>query len=62
MQYHMSLRMKQAAYLLTNSDMSIKEISSQLGFCSQYYFTKLFKEKMKKTPSKFREGNGGQLK
>ena len=41
---------------------SIKEISSQLGFCSQYYFTKLFKEKMKKTPSKFREGNGGQLK
>jgi len=57
MQYHMSLRMKQAVYLLTNSDLSVKEISSKLGFCSQYYFSKLFKEKMKKTPSKYREGN-----
>ncbi len=59
MQYHMSLRMKQASYLLTNSDLSIKEISSQLGFCSQYYFSKLFKKKMKKSPRQFREGNGG---
>lgn len=58
MQYHVSLRMKQAAYLLTNSDLSIKEIASELGFCSQYYFTKLFKEKMNKTPSKYRECNG----
>lgn len=62
MQYHMSLRMKQAAYLLNNSDLSIKEIASQLGFCSQYYFSKLFKEKTKKTPSKYREGNGGQFR
>jgi len=58
MQYHMSLRMKQASYLLTNSDLSIKEIASRLGFCSQYYFTKLFKEKMKKTPSRYRESSG----
>jgi len=58
MQYHMSLRMKQAVYLLTNSDLSIKEISSKPGFCSQYYFSKLFKKKMKKPPSRYREGNG----
>jgi AraC-like DNA-binding protein len=58
MQYHTSLRMKQAVYLLTNTDLSIKEISTKLGFCSQYYFSKLFKGKMKKTPSRFREGNG----
>jgi len=57
MQYHMSLRIKQAAYLLNNTDMTSKEISFKLGFSSQYYFSKLFKEKMKKTPQKFRESN-----
>jgi AraC-like DNA-binding protein/mannose-6-phosphate isomerase-like protein (cupin superfamily) len=44
MQYHTSGRMKEAAYLLTNTDMTIKEISSRLGFCSLYYLSKLFKE------------------
>jgi AraC-like DNA-binding protein len=55
MQYHTSLRLKQALILLTNSDMSMKEISSNLGFCSQYYFSKLFSEKFKKTPTAFRK-------
>lgn len=58
MQYHMSLRMKQAIYLLNNTDLNCKEISSKLGFSSQYYFSKLFKEKIQKTPLQFREGNG----
>lgn len=55
MQYHMSLRLKQAAYLLNNTSLTSKEIASKLGFSSQYYFSKLFKEKMKKNPQKFRE-------
>jgi AraC-like DNA-binding protein len=54
MQYHTSLRMKQAIYLLTNSDLSVKEISFNLGFCSVFYFSKLFKEKTGKTPSYYR--------
>lgn len=54
-QYHLSLRMQQAAYLLTNSNQSIKEISFNLGFSSVFYFSKLFKEKMNATPSDFRE-------
>ncbi|NSW95038.1 MAG: AraC family transcriptional regulator [Bacteroidales bacterium] len=58
-QYHMSLRLKQASYILTNTDLSVKEISSKLGFSTQSYFSKLFKEKMKKTPSRYRIGNGG---
>lgn len=58
MQYHMSLRMKQAAHLLNNTDLTSKEISSKLGFSSQYYFSKLFKEKMRKTPQQFRGSNG----
>lgn len=54
MQYHTSLRMKQAIYLLTSTDLSVKEISFNLGFCSVFYFSKLFKEKTGKTPSDFR--------
>ena len=54
MQYHSSLRMKQAIYLLTNTDLSVKEISFNLGFCSVFYFSKLFKEKTGRTPSDFR--------
>lgn len=54
-QYHLSLRMQQAAYLLNNTSQSIKEISFNLGFGSVFYFSKLFKEKMNLTPSEFRE-------
>jgi transcriptional regulator GlxA family with amidase domain len=57
MQYHTSLRMKQAVYLLTSSEMSVKEISFTLGFCSVFYFSKLFKEKTSKTPSEYRKSN-----
>ncbi len=56
MQYHTSLRMKQAIHLLTNTDLSVKEISFNLGFCSVFYFSKLFKEKTNRTPSEFRRG------
>jgi len=54
MQYHTSLRMKQALYLLANSNQSIKEISFSLGFCSVFYFSKLFKEKTGTTPGVYR--------
>jgi AraC-like DNA-binding protein len=57
MQYHTSLRLKQAIYLLTNTDLSIKEISFNLGFCSVFYFSKLFKEKTGRTPSNYRKSN-----
>jgi len=57
MQYHTSLRMKQAIHLLANSGLSVKEISFSLGFCSVFYFSKLFKEKTGRTPSDFRKGN-----
>jgi AraC-like DNA-binding protein len=59
LQYHLSLRLKQASYLLTGTGMSIKEISFHLGFCSVYYFSKLFKEKTKMTPGEFRSMSAG---
>lgn len=55
LQYHSSLRIKQAIDLLTNSPLSIKEISYRLGFCSVFYFSKLFKEKTGKTPFEYRK-------
>jgi len=57
MQYHTSLRMKQAVYLLTNTELSVKEISFNLGFCSVFYFSKLFKQKNECTPSDYRRAN-----
>lgn len=61
-QYHLSLRMQQAAYLLGNSNQSIKEISFNLGFSSVFYFSKLFKEKMHITPSNYREKSNKEEK
>ncbi len=55
LQYHSSLRIKQAIDQLINTNLSIKEISHNLGFCSVYYFSKLFKEKTGKTPSEYRK-------
>ena len=54
-QYHLSLRIQQAQYMLANSNLSIKEISFSLGFCSIYYFSKLFKEKINMTPGTYRQ-------
>ena len=60
-QYHLSLRIQQAQYMLANSDLSVKEISFSLGFCSIYYFSKLFKEKIKMTPGIYRRSVNPQL-
>jgi AraC-like DNA-binding protein len=53
LQYHLSLRVQQSIYLLTNTRMSIKEISFSLGFYSVFYFSKLIKEKTGKNPSEY---------
>jgi AraC-like DNA-binding protein len=52
--------MKQAIHLLTNTDLSLKEISFNLGFCSAFYFSKLFKEKVGRTPGEYRKLNRNQ--
>lgn len=47
-----------AIILLTQSDMSITEISEQVGFTYQRYFSTLFKEMKGMTPSQFRAQHG----
>lgn len=44
-----------ATQLLVDRHLSIKEISQQLGFCDQYYFSRRFKAQMGTTPSHYRK-------
>lgn len=46
--------MLKASQLLRNSKMSVHDISEALGFCDQFYFSKCFKDKFKKSPKEFR--------
>ena len=46
-------KMKRAAELLHDPDHSVKEIALTLGFSSQYYFTKVFKQHFKMPPSEY---------
>ena len=61
-QYHLSLRIRQAKDLLVESDLSVKEISYQLGFNSIDYFSRVFKSKTGKNPTDFKSEQLARLK
>ena len=44
-----------AIQLLADQQLSLKEISQQLGFCDQYYFSRRFKSQLGTTPSRYRK-------
>ena len=48
-----AIRLKKAVYLLENSQMSISQISYEVGFNTPKYFTKLFKEEYNILPSAY---------
>lgn len=48
------LRMRHACRLLTEKDLCIKEVSAQMGFRDQFYFSRLFKSVNGLTPSRYR--------
>jgi AraC-like DNA-binding protein len=52
-----NLIMEKAKTLLLNQTLSLGEISSRLGFCDQFYFSRKFKEKCGETPSAYRKKN-----
>jgi len=52
--FHQQIRINKAKELLTNRNLSVKNISHKLGFESEYYFMVLFKKITKKTPSQWR--------
>jgi len=55
-QYMIQLKIDKARQLLSQTNKSIKEISSELSFSSGYYFSTLFKEKTGCSPESYRKG------
>lgn len=53
--YILDLKIERAKTLLANTGLMIKEISFNLGFCDEHYFSYIFKEKTSKTPSEYRK-------
>ena len=58
--YLLGRRISLARVLLESSSMSVKEISAQLSFCDEYYFSNLFKQKVGVSPAAYRAGNRGE--
>ncbi|MCD7973778.1 MAG: AraC family transcriptional regulator [Candidatus Azobacteroides sp.] len=59
-QYIVELKIQKSKELLTNSMMSIKEISYQVGFDNSDYFCTTFKKKTGMTPLKYRDFTQGK--
>lgn len=53
-QYLLQYRLEMAAHLLRATDFPISKISQEVGIQSPSYFTKMFKEKMLRTPYQYR--------
>lgn len=52
------LRMQRAVQWLNTTDLSIKQISDQLGFCDQFYFSRAFTKMHSHSPSEHRRRYG----
>ena len=53
-QYLLGLRLVCARNLLTETQLSVKEIAQQTGFGNEHYFSRLFRQKLNCTPSQWR--------
>lgn len=54
-EYVTELRIKKACELLKNTELSIEEIATKVGYIDYYYFNKVFKKQCGITPTKFRK-------
>jgi AraC-like DNA-binding protein len=53
-QYLLEFRLVSARTLLAETQLSIKEIATQTGFGDEFYFSRLFRQKLNLTPSQWR--------
>ncbi len=54
-QYQLHLKIQKACRMLQETDLSISEVAFKNGFESEYYFSRVFKNKMLKSPSTYRK-------
>ena len=54
-QYIINIRIRKAMELLSHSDISITVTSREIGYENVTYFSRLFKEKVGLTPSKYKQ-------
>ncbi len=55
MQYYSNLQLEAARALLTSTNLSVKEIADKLQFCSEFHFSKRFKQSTGTSPSAYRK-------
>jgi AraC-like DNA-binding protein len=56
-QYLLELRLVRARTLLAETEFSVKEIAARTGFGDEFYFSRLFRQKLNLTPSQWRNRN-----
>jgi len=56
-QYLLEFRIVRARNLLAESEFSIKEIATQTGFEDEFYFSRLFRQKLNLSPTQWRNRN-----
>lgn len=49
------MRIAAAAHLLLTSDLPLKSIAEETGFCDEYYFSRAFKQELKLSPGVYRK-------
>jgi AraC-like DNA-binding protein len=54
-QYQLNLKIQKACKMLRETNLSVSEIAFQSGFETEYYFSRIFKLKMSKSPSNYRK-------
>lgn len=54
-EYLTDFRLRQASYLLENSNLPIMTIANSVGFDNSLYFSKTFHRKQQKTPTEYRQ-------
>ena len=53
-EYIMNLRIEAAIKLLSTTDLSVADVAEKVGFGSDTYMTRVFKQKLNTTPGKYR--------
>ena len=61
LQYLTDYRIQAAKYLLEYTDKKVYEISSEVGYQTSQYFSKIFRQSTNMTPSQYREATVGKL-